>query len=109
MDISEMRVPLQGAVKIFEAGLKSKTWDIHGLPQFITTMHCKGCDMYTLHIVEASKVPMVEINMTNDVRMEENNVSAERDHHQKEDEKLAQSNLRIKELEAKLVDRKSVV
>ena len=31
MDTSEMRVPLQGAVKIFEAGLKSKTWDIHGM------------------------------------------------------------------------------
>ena len=32
MDISKMRVLLQGAVKIFEAGLKSKTWVIHGLP-----------------------------------------------------------------------------
>ena len=64
MDTSEMRVLLQGAVKIFEAGLKSKTWDIHGMPQFITTTHHKGCEMceaYTLHIVEASKVPMVEI------------------------------------------------
>ena len=44
MDMSEMRVPLQGAVKIFEAGLKSKTWDIHGMPQFITTTHREGCD-----------------------------------------------------------------
>ena len=34
------------------------------MPQFITTTHCEGCDMceaYTLHIVEASKVLMVEI------------------------------------------------
>ena len=64
MDTSKMRVPLQGAAKIFEAGLKSKTWDIHGMPHFITTTHHEGCDMceaYTLHIIEASKVLMVEI------------------------------------------------
>ena len=63
MDTSEMRVPLQRAVKIFKAGLKSKTWDIHGLSQFITTTHHEGCDMcktYALHIVEASKAPTVE-------------------------------------------------
>ena len=42
MDTNKMRVPLQGAVKFFEAGLKSKTWDIHGMPQFITTAHCEG-------------------------------------------------------------------
>ena len=64
MDTGEMRVPLQGAAKIFEAGLKSKTWDIHRMPQFITTTHCKGCDMceaYTLHIVEVLKALTVEI------------------------------------------------
>ena len=64
MDTSETRVPLQGAAKIFEAELKSKTWDIHGMPQFITTTHCEGCDMceaYALHIIEASKTLMVEI------------------------------------------------
>ena len=64
MDISETRVLLQGAAKILEAGLKSKTWDIHEMPQFITTTHHEGCDMcnaYTLHIVEASKVSTVEI------------------------------------------------
>ena len=64
MDTSEMRVLLQGVAKIFEARLKSKTWDIHGMPQFITTTHCEGCDMcntYALHIVEASKVLTVEI------------------------------------------------
>ena len=63
MGTSETRVLLQGVVKIFEAGLKSKTWDIHGMPQFITTTHCEGCDMcdaYTLHIIEASKALMVE-------------------------------------------------
>ena len=56
MDTSETRVLLQGAVRIFEAGLKSKTWDIHGMPQFITTTHCKGCEMceaYALHVIEA--------------------------------------------------------
>ena len=64
MDTSEMRVPLQGVAKIFEAGLKSKTWDIHGMPQFIMTTHregCEMCDMYTLHIVKASELLMVEI------------------------------------------------
>ena len=63
MDTSEMRVLLQGAAKIFKAGLKSKTWDIHGMPHFITTTHCEGCDMceaYALHVVEASKVLKVE-------------------------------------------------
>ena len=64
MDTSEMRVPLQGVANIFEAGLKSKTWDIHGMPHFITTTHCEGCDMckaYALHVVEALKALMVEI------------------------------------------------
>ena len=64
MDTSEIRVPLQGAVKIFKAGLESKTWDIHGMPQFITTTHHEGCDMckaYALHVVEVSKALMVEI------------------------------------------------
>ena len=64
MDTSEMRVLLQGVAKIFEAGLKSKTWDIHGMPQFITTTHHEGCDTcnaYTSHVVEASKESMVEI------------------------------------------------
>ena len=67
MDTSKMRVPLQGAVRIFEAGLKSKTWDIHGMPQFITTTHREVCDMceaYALHVVEASKASMVEIVAT---------------------------------------------
>ena len=64
MDMSEMRVPLQGAVKIFEAGLKSKTWDIHGMPQFITMTHregCETCNAYALHIVKASESSTVEI------------------------------------------------
>ena len=64
MDTSETRVLLQGAAKIFEAGLKSKTWDIHGMPQFITTTHhegCKMCDAYTLHVVKASEASTVEI------------------------------------------------
>ena len=64
MDTSEMRVLIQGAARISEAGLKSKTWDIHGMPHFITTTHHEGCDMckaYTLHVVETLKVPTVEI------------------------------------------------
>ena len=64
MDTSKMRVPLEGAVKIFEARLQSKTWDIHGMPHFITTTHHEGCDTceaYALHVIEASRAPMVEI------------------------------------------------
>ena len=64
MDTSEMRVPLQGAAKIFEAGLKSKTWDIHGMPQFITRTQCdrcETCNAYALHIVKASEASTVEI------------------------------------------------
>ena len=64
MDTSKTRVPLQGVVKIFKAGLRSKTWDIHGMPHFITRTHHEGCDMceaYTLHVVGASKALTVEI------------------------------------------------
>ena len=64
MDTSEMRVLLQGAVKIFETGLKSKMWDIHGMPHFITITHREGCDTcntYALHVIEVSKAPTVEI------------------------------------------------
>ena len=64
MDTSETRVPLQGAAKIFAAGLKSKTWDIHSMPQFIMMTHhegCETCNAYTLHVVKASEVLTVEI------------------------------------------------
>ena len=64
MDTSKMRVLLQGAAKIFKAGLKSKTWDIHGMPQFITTTHregCETCDTYASHIIKASEASTVEI------------------------------------------------
>ena len=64
MDTSEMRVPLQGVVKIFEAGLKSKTWDIHRMPQFITMTHhegCETCDAYASHMVIALEASTVEI------------------------------------------------
>ena len=147
MDTSETRVPLQGAAKIFEARLKSKTWDIHGMPQFITTTHhegCETCNAYAVHVVKASESSMVEIlsrevkkafriawpnvvnhledeassesdkkvewysdrhdNLTDDIRMAENKASAERDHHQKADKKLAQANSTIMELETKLTE-----
>ena len=61
---SEPRVLLQGAVKIFEAGLKSKTWDIHRMPQFITTTHregCETCNAYASHIIKALEALTVEI------------------------------------------------
>ena len=63
MDTSKLRVLLQGVAKIFKAGLKSKTWDLHRMPQFITTHHegCEMCDAYASHVVEAPKASMVEI------------------------------------------------
>ena len=64
MDTSKTRVLLQGAAKIFEAGLKSKTWDIHGMSQFITMTHhegCETCDVYASHIIKASEALTVEI------------------------------------------------
>ena len=64
MDMSETGVLLQETVKIFEAGLKSKTWDIHRMPQFIMTTHregCKTCNAYEVHVVKASESSMVEI------------------------------------------------
>ena len=64
LDTSELRVPLQGTAKIFEAGLKSKTWDIHRMPQFIMTAHregCETCDTYASHVVKASEASTVEI------------------------------------------------
>ena len=64
MNTSEMRVPLQGAVKIFKAGLKSKTWDIHRMPQFIMMTQCEGCEtcnMYASHVIKASEASMVKI------------------------------------------------
>ena len=64
MDISKMQVLLKGAAKLFKAGLQSKTWDLHGMPHFITTMHHEGCDTceaHALNIVEVSRAPTVEI------------------------------------------------
>ena len=64
MDTSKTRVPLQGAARIFEAGLKSKPWDIHGMPQFIMTTHhegCETCNTYAVHVVKASESSTVEI------------------------------------------------
>ena len=64
MDTSKMRVPLQGVAKIFKAGLKSKTWDIHRMPQFIMTTHhegCETCDAYGSHVIKSSEASMVEI------------------------------------------------
>ena len=147
MDTSELWVPLKGAVKIFEAGLQSKTWDIHGMLHFITPTHhegCNTCETYTLHIIEVSRVPTVEIpsrevkkafwiawpnivhqiedeassesdkkvewysdrhdNLMDDVRLAEGKASAKWDCCWKADEKLAQANSRITELEAKLTD-----
>ena len=42
IDTSKMRVPLQAVAKIFEAGLKSKTWDIHGMPHVQSTKGANG-------------------------------------------------------------------
>ena len=64
MDTRETRVLLQEAAKRFKARLKSKTWDIHRMPQFIMTTHregCETCNAYAVHVVKASESSMVEI------------------------------------------------
>ena len=64
MDVSETQVLLKGVAKIFKAGLQSKTWDIHVMLHFVTTMHHEGCNMrkaYALHVIEVSRALMVEI------------------------------------------------
>ena len=147
MDMSETRVLLQEVAKFFEAGLKSKTWDIHRMPQFVMTTHREGCEMcnvYVVHVVKASESSTVEIpsrevkkafqiawpnivhhiedeassesdkkvewysdrhnNLTDNIRMVENKASTEQDHRRKADEKLAQANSKIMELETKLTE-----
>ena len=52
MDISELRVPLREAVKISK---------LDNSPKCGTSMGCNTCEAYALHVVKASKVPMVEI------------------------------------------------
>ena len=51
MDTSKTRVLLKGVAKIFEAGLQSKTWDIYGMPHFVTTMHHEGCNICEAYAV----------------------------------------------------------
>ena len=145
MNTSETWVLLKGASKIFKAGPQSRTWEIHGMPHFVTTTHCEGCntcEAYSLHIVEVLRVLTVEIpsrevnkafwitwpnivcqiedeassesdkkvewysdchdNLMDDIRLVEEKAATKWDHHWKADEKLAQANSRITELEAKL-------
>ena len=64
MDTSEPSSSKRDVSQILRAGYQSKTWDILGMPHFVTTTHregCGTCEAYALHVVEASRAPMVEI------------------------------------------------
>ena len=66
MDIQEVDGPstLKGAAKVFAKRRLELSWQIEGVPGFITTTHrdeCSLCEQYAEHAVAASEKPMVEI------------------------------------------------
>ena len=66
MDIQEVDSPskLKGAAKVFLKRQLESSWQIEGVPGFITTTHrdeCLLCEQYTEHAVATSEKPTVEI------------------------------------------------
>ena len=66
MDVQENEGPstLKGAAKVFAKRRLESSWQIEGVPGFITTTHrdeCSLCEQYAEHAVAASGKPMVEI------------------------------------------------
>ena len=66
MDIQENEGPstLKGAAKAFAKRRLESSWQIEGVPGFITTTHrdeCSLCEQYAEHAVAASEKPTVEI------------------------------------------------
>ena len=59
-----LRIQYRGAAKVFAKRRLGSSWQIEGVPGFITTTHrdeCSLCEQYTEHAVAASKKPTVEI------------------------------------------------
>ena len=66
MDVQENEgtSTLKGAAKVFAKRRLESSWQIEGVPGFITTTHrdeCSLCEQYAKHAVVASEKPMVEI------------------------------------------------
>ena len=66
MDVQEYESPssLKGATKVFAKRQLESSWQIEGVPGFITTTHrnkCSLCEQYAEHTVAASEKPTVEI------------------------------------------------
>ena len=66
MDVQENEGPstLKGATKVFAKRRLELSWQIEGVPGFITTTHrdeCSLCEQYAEHTVAASEKPTVEI------------------------------------------------
>ena len=66
MDVQENEgsSALKGAAKVFAKRWLELSWQIEGVPGFITTTHrdeCSLCEQYAEHAVVASEKPMVEI------------------------------------------------
>ena len=66
MDVQENEgsSTLKGAAKVFVKRRLELSWQIEGVPGFITTTHrdkCSLCEQYAEHAVAASEKPTVEI------------------------------------------------
>ena len=66
MDISEDQRAsnLKGALKLFRERLQEQTWEIQGIPEFVTMTHrdkCALCKQYAAHTIEVAKCPTVAI------------------------------------------------
>ena len=65
MDVQERRPStLKGSAKVFAKRRLESSWQIEGVPGFITTTHrdeCSLCEQYAKHAVVASEKPTVEI------------------------------------------------
>ena len=66
MDIQENEGPskLKGASKVFKKQQQESSWEIEGIPGFVTMTHrdeCTLCEQYAEHAVVVSEKPTVEI------------------------------------------------
>ena len=84
-----VEIPPRGVEKAFRTAWLNIVHHIEDEASFVSD---KKVEWYSNH----------HNNLTNDVRMVENKVSVERDHRRKADEKLAQANSKITELQQEL-------
>ena len=66
MDISDDQgsSQLKGVLKLFEERLQEQTFQIQGIPEFVTMTHrgdCMTCEVYATHTIAAARNPTVAI------------------------------------------------